>query len=64
MAYGGISQDEFIAILFGDCGYDTVAQRKGWLKIRFGKSYSDELTRAEKSQAIDMLKAEKEANMS
>lgn len=36
MSYSGITQAEFIAILFADCGYDTSAQRRGWLQKRFG----------------------------
>ncbi len=60
MSYGGISQDEFIAILFADNQYTTSAQRKGWLQKRFGVSFADELTVAQKSKAIDMLKSEKE----
>ncbi len=56
--YGGISQDEWIAILFIDTGY-TSAQRRGWLKLRFGKEYVDELTVAQKSKAIEDLRTEK-----
>lgn len=55
-----MSQDEYIAILFADCGYSTSSQRRGWLQKRFSKSYSDELTTAQKSRAIDELKQEKE----
>ncbi len=58
---GGISQEEFIAILFADCGYDTAAQRKGWLQLRYQKNFPDELTVAQKSDAIDQLKSEKES---
>jgi hypothetical protein len=55
-----MTQAEFLAILFVDCGYDTSAQRRGWIQLRFpGKSYADELTVAEASRAIDLLKAEK-----
>ncbi len=54
-----MTQEEYLAILFADCGYDA-AQRRGWLQKRFGRSYPDELTTAGKSRAIDMLKAEKE----
>jgi hypothetical protein len=51
MSYSGITQAEFIAILFAYCGYDTSAQRRGWLQKRFGKSYADELTVTEASRA-------------
>lgn len=54
-----MSQEDYIAILFADCGYETSAQRRGWLQIRFGKQYADELTGADKSRCIDLLKAEK-----
>lgn len=54
-----MTQEEFIAILLGDCGYDTVAQRKGWLQLRFQVNFLDELTIAQKSKAIDFLRAEK-----
>lgn len=59
MAYGGITQLEFIAILFIDCGYSTAAQRRGWLQKRFKVSHADGLTDGQKSKAIDMLKEEK-----
>ena len=54
-----MTQQEYIAILFRDCGYDTSAQRKGWLQKRFEKSFTDELTSAERSLAIVQLKDEK-----
>ena len=59
--YGGIPQDEYIQILFVDCGYQTAAQRRGWIEKRFGagRKYTDELTSAEKSQAIEALLQEK-----
>lgn len=55
-----MSQEEYIAILFADLGYETSAQRRGWLKLRFNQAYPDALTTEQKSQAIDMLKVEKE----
>lgn len=54
-----MSQDEYIAILFNDCGYDTAAQRKGWLQKRFHVNFPDELDSHEKSLAIEELKVEK-----
>lgn len=56
-----MTQEEFIAILFADNGYDTAAQRKGWINKRFPKKfYADELSPREKSLAITALKEEKE----
>ena len=57
-----ITQDEYVAILFADCGYDTSAKRRGWLQDRFKVSYSDELASNDKHRAIEMLLNEKEAN--
>lgn len=56
-----MSQEEYIAILFNDCGYDTAAQRKGWLQKRFEVNFADELTARERSMAIEQLKEEKAA---
>lgn len=56
---GQMTQEEYLAILFGDCSYTTAAQRKGWLRLRFQKDFPDELTTAEKSRAIAELKEEK-----
>jgi hypothetical protein len=56
-----MTQAEYISILFADLGYDTAAQRKGWLQKRFGKSFSDELDSRERSIAIEALKDEKAA---
>ncbi len=55
-----MTQIEYLAILFIDCGYETAAQRKGWLQKRFGVNYSDELSVAQKSTAINFLKGEKD----
>lgn len=55
-----ITQGEFIAILFQDCGYTTAAQRKGWLQLRFQVNFADELTIGQKSKAIEALKEEKQ----
>jgi hypothetical protein len=54
-----MSQDEYIAILFLDCGYHTSAQRRDWLRMRYSVSYADELSRDQKSNVISRLKAEK-----
>lgn len=60
MTQSKMTQEEYIAILFLDCGYTTTAQRKGWLQLRYRKSYADELTVAQKSKVIEELKTEKE----
>ena len=57
-----MTQVEYLAILFADCGYDTAAQRKGWLFKRFDKFYTDDLTSEERSRAIEALKDEKAAH--
>jgi hypothetical protein len=56
-----MSQEEYIAILFHDCGYETAAQRKAWLQLRFGSQYrfADDLASGQKSMAIGQLKAER-----
>lgn len=54
-----MTQEEFIAILFQDCGYTTAVQRKGWLQLRFGRDFPDELETYQKTDAISQLKAEK-----
>jgi hypothetical protein len=59
-----MTQTEYIALLFTDCGYDTVAQRKGWLKRRFGVEFSDELLSNQRSMAIAELKDEKASGAS
>jgi hypothetical protein len=56
-----LTQIEYIAILFADCGYDTASQRKGWIQRRFGKSFADDLDSRERSMAIEELKEEKGA---
>jgi hypothetical protein len=55
-----MSQEEYIAILFADCGYETSAQRKAWLTLRFGWGFADELSPSQKHSAIEQLKTEKE----
>ena len=59
-----MTQAEYIALLFNDCGYDTSAQRKGWLKKRFGVEFPDELLATQRSIAIGMLKDEKASGAS
>lgn len=54
-----MTQTEYIAILFEDCGYDTAAQRKGWLRRRFEVNFADELDSRQRSMAIEELKEEK-----
>ena len=55
-----MTQTEYIAILFADCGYDTAAKRKDWLYNRFMKYHADELNSREASTAISALKEEKQ----
>jgi hypothetical protein len=55
-----VTQEKYIAILFADCGYETAAQRKGWMQLRFEKNYADELTSRQRHEAIEALKQEKE----
>jgi hypothetical protein len=44
-----MTQEEYIAILFDDCGYHS-AQRMAWLDLRFGKRYADELSTSVKAE--------------
>jgi hypothetical protein len=55
-----MNQQEYIAILFADCGYETAAQRKAWMNLRFNRDFPDELTWRQRSEAITALKQEKE----
>lgn len=54
-----MSQEEYIAILFNDLGFDSAARRV-WLKLEFGHSYPDELNAQTKHQVIERLKLMKE----
>ena len=54
-----MSQEDHIAILFNDLGFDSKARRV-WLRVEFGVMYPDQLTMAEKSAVIDRLKEMKE----
>lgn len=56
-----MTQTEYIAVLFADCGYDTASQRKGWLQRRFNVNFADELDSRQRSLAIEELKEEKAA---
>jgi hypothetical protein len=56
-----MTQDEFLDILFIDCGF-TPAQKRDFLGLRFsGRRYADELSVAEKSRLIDDLMERKVA---
>jgi hypothetical protein len=55
-----MSKQEYIAILFIDCNYDTARARKAWLQLRFGKDFADELTSDQAHDAIEQLKGEKD----
>jgi hypothetical protein len=57
--YGGISMEEYCKILFADLGYHESSQRRGWLKLRFGKSYLDEMNQEELHHAVQELRREK-----
>ena len=52
-----MTQEEYIAILFGDCGFHQSADRRGWLSREFGVRYADELSGPQKHEAIERLKA-------
>ena len=53
-----MTQGEFIALLFADCGFDTVALRSDLMTREFGRTvkFSDDLYRWERSRLIDILK--------
>lgn len=53
-----MTQEEYLEILFADVGIDTRAKRNDWINIRVYRkiSYLDELSTAEKSMLIGMLK--------
>jgi hypothetical protein len=52
-----LTQFEYIALLFADCGFDTRAQREGFMTREFGRAvkFSDELQPYERSRLIDIL---------
>jgi hypothetical protein len=51
-----MSQEEYIEILFADCGF-TIPQRRAWLRTEYGRAYADELDWRTKSRLIERLKA-------
>jgi hypothetical protein len=54
-----MTQIEYIAILFDDCGF-TGQQRRDFMALRFdGRKYADDLTASERSALIDDLKERK-----
>lgn len=54
-----MTQAEYIAILLDDCGFETAAQRKDYLRIRYGVDFSDELSPSQAHTVIEDLKARK-----
>lgn len=58
-----MTQNEYLEILFQDCGIDTRAKRNDWIDLRVYHKvqYLDDLSTAEKSMLIEMLKDLKEA---
>lgn len=56
------AQIEYLEILLNDCGYDTRAQRNGFLSDRAGREikFLDEITKAEASAMISELKDEQD----
>lgn len=57
-----MSQEEYLEILFADCGIDTRAKRNDWIALRIYHKvqYLDDLSTAEKSMLIKLLKDLKE----
>lgn len=51
-----MTQDEYILILFSDCGIDTSSQRRAFIQKRFEKSYLDEIDSRQKALLINELK--------
>lgn len=49
------AQLNLIAELFIDCGYNTSQSRKAFLKLRFDKAFSDDLTKTQASKVIEEL---------
>jgi hypothetical protein len=56
-----MTQCEYIALLFDDCGFNA-AQRKDYLKSRYyGCEFPDELSSVERSAVVEDLKERKAA---
>jgi hypothetical protein len=54
-----MTQDQYLAILFDDCGFSG-PQRRDFISLRYnGKKYTDELTSMEKHELIVDLKERK-----
>ena len=53
---------EFLEILLNDCGFGTRLQRNSYLSLRVGREirYLDDLTAAEASRFIDILKEQRD----
>jgi hypothetical protein len=56
-----MTQDEYILILFADCGFHEKKQQNGFMSLLLGRTvqYIDELNTAEKSRIIEALKFRK-----
>jgi Protein of unknown function (DUF3072) len=55
-------QRDYLEVLLNDRGFTTRAQRNGWLSAETGKEvhFLDDLSKAEASRLIDMLKEEED----
>jgi hypothetical protein len=56
-----MTQDEYIIILFSDCGFHEKSQQNGFMSRLLGREikFVDELNTAEKSRIIESLKFRK-----
>jgi len=61
-----ITQDDYLDILFNDCGFGDRRRRNDFIGQRVGRPvrFLDELTTKEKSALIDELKARKQESAS
>jgi hypothetical protein len=57
-----MTQDEYIAILFDDLGFDS-RNRKAFLEEYYGVQYVDELPKSKKSELISQLKEQKDERL-
>jgi hypothetical protein len=59
-----VTQNEYLEILFQDCGIDTRARRNDFYTVRVGREikYLDDLQSHEKSLLINELKDRKAGN--